>query len=217
MWIDFSANLGYDVSEKGCDNMNEYDRLAAIADKNHGIITTAEALASGATKFMLSKFLRENNYERVYHGIYLAPDAWRDDAYLTQLRCPQAIFSHDSALFFHDLTDREPLQFTVTAKTGYNPTHLTADGVKVYTVKASLYEVGISESVTPFGNTVRAYDVDRTICDIVRSRSTMENQVLHDALKQYAKRKNKNLHRLMEYAALFHVEKYIRDYMGILL
>jgi len=109
------------------------------------------------------------------------------------------------------------MQFTVTAKTGYNPTHLTADGVKVYTVKADLYDMGITEAVTSFGNTVKVYDMDRTICDIVRSRNSMETQVFQDALKRYAKRKDKNLHRLMEYAEKFRVEKIVREYMGILL
>lgn len=197
--------------------MQMYEQLESIAAENNGVLTTADALLAGVTKAVLSKFISEKQYERVYHGIYLAPDAWRDEAYLTQLRCPKVIYSHDSALFYHDLTDREPMQFTVTAKTGYNPTHLTADGVKVYTVKADLYDIGVSEAVTSFGNTVKVYDMDRTICDIVRSRNSMETQVYQDALKQYAKRKDKNLHRLMEYTEKFRVEKIVREYMGILL
>ncbi len=194
-----------------------YEQLAALAANNNGVLTTIDALAAGVSKFVLSRFVSENRYEKVYHGIYLAPDAWRDDAYLTQLRCPQVVYSHDSALFYHDLTDREPLQLTVTAKTGYNPTHLTKDGVKVYTVKAELHDVGLTETTTSFGNTVRVYDMERTICDIVRSRSTMETQVYQDALKQYSRRKDKNLHRLMDYAKAFRVEKMMREYMGILL
>ena len=59
--------------------------------------------------------------------------------------------------------------------------------------------------------------MERTICDIVRSRSTMETQVYQDALKQYSRRKDKNLHRLMDYAKTFRVEKMVREYMGILL
>ena len=194
-----------------------YEQLAALAVNNNGVLATNDALAAGVSKFVLSRFISENQYEKVYHGIYLAPDAWRDDAYLTQLRCPQVVYSHDSALFYHDLTDREPFQLTVTAKTGYNPTHLTKDGVKVYTVKAELHDVGLTEATTSFGNTVRVYDIERTICDIVRSRSTMETQVYMDALKQYSRRKDKNLHRLMDYAKAFRVEKLMREYMGILL
>lgn len=191
--------------------------LENLAAKRNGVLTTADAQSAKVSKFMLEKFVRQKEYTRVYHGIYLAPDAWRDEAYLTQLRCPQIIYSHDCALFYHDLTDREPTQLTATAKTGYNPTHLTTDGVKIYTVKKSLYEVGLSDVLTPFGNTVKAYDMERTVCDIVRSKRTIEVQTFQDALRQYVRRKDKNLLRLMEYAKLFHVEKLIREYMGVLL
>ena len=77
--------------------------------------------------------------------------------------------------------------------------------------------VGITETQTIFGNTIKLYDIDRTICDIVRSRNNIEAQVFQDALKQYSRRRDKNLPKLMEYAEKFRVEKVIREYMGILL
>ena len=58
--------------------------------------------------------------------------------YLLHLRCGQAVFSHETALFFHDLTDREPLKYTITVRTGYNPSRLQEDGFQVYTVKKDL-------------------------------------------------------------------------------
>ncbi len=197
--------------------MTDSQKLEALADAEGGVLTTTAALNVGITKTALAKFVSNKGYERVSLGIYLSPDAWKDDAYLLQLRCPQIVFSHDSALFYHDLTDREPLQFTVTAKTGYNPTHLTSTGIKVYTVKKELFAEGCSTTSTSFGHQVRVYDMERTICDILRSRNSMETQVFQDALKQYTRRKDKNLHKLMDYAEKFHVEKLVRQYMGILL
>ena len=61
------------------------------------------------------------------------------------------------------------------------------------------------------------YDMERTICDLLRSRKNIEMQVFQDALKQYAKRKDKNLRMLMKYAAMFHVEKILRPYLEVLL
>lgn len=197
--------------------MTDFQKLETLSEADGGILTTAAATGIGVSKSALAKFVSQNKYERVFHGVYLSPNAWRDDAYLLQLRCPQIIFSHDSALFYHDLTDREPLQFTVTAKTGYNPSHLTSEGVKVFTVKKELYAEGISVAETSFGHQVRVYDMERTICDILRSRNWMETQVFQDALKQYARRGDKNLHHLMDYAKKFRVEKLVRQYMGVLL
>ena len=133
------------------------------------------------------------------------------------LRCAQAVFSHESALFFHDLTDREPNPYSITVKTGYNPASLQADGIKVYTIKKELHDVGIVTMNTPFGNSVPVYDMERTICDLIRSRSGIEMQTFQDALKQYAKRKDKDLRKLMRYAQMFRVEKLLRQYLEVLL
>ena len=116
-----------------------------------------------------------------------------------------------------ELTDREPLQYTVTVKTGYNPTNLKEEGVQVFTIKVELHEVGLTTLQTPFGHDVPVYDMERTICDLLRSRSRIEKQAIRDALRIYASRRNKNLRTLMRYAELFRVEKILRPYLEVLL
>lgn len=128
--------------------------------------------------------------------------------FLLHLRCGQAVFSHESALFFHDLTDREPSPYAITVRRGYSTTRLKAEGLSVYTIKPELYEVGLTTGQTPFGHTVPVYDMERTICDLLRSRSSMEIQTFQGALKMYARRKDKDLRTLMRYAGMFRVEKF---------
>lgn len=53
---------------------------------------------------------------------------------------------------------------------------------------------------TTFSNEVPVYDMERTVCDVIRNRSNIEMQVFQDTLKRYVKRKDKNLRRLMQYA-----------------
>ena len=149
--------------------------------------------------------------------MYVSPDTWTDAMYILHIRCSQAVFSHETALFFHDLTNREPLKYTITVRTGYNPSRLHDDGFQVYTVKKDLHEKGITTMQTPFGHSVPVYDMERTICDLLRSRKNIEMQVFQDALKQYARRKDKNLRTLMKYASMFHVEKILRPYLEVLL
>lgn len=197
--------------------MREFEKLDLLTKKGNGFLTTSSVIAESISKTTLAKYIRVKNFERVAHGVYLSPNGWKDEAYIVHLRCPQIVFSHDYALFLHELTDREPLNLTVTLKTGYNSSRLTADGIKVYTVKSELYPIGITEGLTPFGNAVTVYDLERTVCDIVRSRKTVEAQIYRATMKQYARREDKNLRRLMEYARLFHIEKVVREYMEALL
>ena len=177
--------------------MTAYERLDLLFEQNNGILKTAQVLENGITKSAFYTYAKQRGVEQAAHGVYVSSDAWTDAMYLLHLRCAQAVFSHESALFFHDLTDREPNPYSITVKTGYNPASLQADGIKVYTIKKELHDVGIVTMNTPFGNPISVYDMERTICDIVRSRSGIEMQTFQDALKQYTKRKDKDLQKLM--------------------
>ena len=197
--------------------MSQFQQLDQLMERQDGMLRTGQVLAAGISKPVFYQFVQSRGLEQAAHGIYLSKDAWVDAMYLLHLRCAQAIFSHESALFFHDLTDREPNPYSITVKTGYNPASLQADGIKVYTIKKELHDVGIVTMNTPFGNPVPVYDMERTICDLIRSRSGIEMQTFQDALKQYAKRKDKDLRKLMRYAQMFRVEKLLRQYLEVLL
>ena len=197
--------------------MSQFEQMDHLLKNNDGVLRTGQVVAAGISKPVFYQFIRSRGLEQVAHGIYLSKDAWVDAMYLLHLRCPQAIFSHETALFFHDLTDREPLAYSVTVKTGYNPTRLKSEGVQVFTIKTELHEVGLTTMQTPFGHDVPVYDMERTVCDVLRSRNHIETQTFQDALKAYAKRKDKNLRILMHDAKLFRVEKILRQYLDVLL
>lgn len=197
--------------------MTKTEILDALLLERKGILTVSDASAAGISKPYFYQYATARALEKVAHGVYLSSDAWVDELYLLQLRSKQIVFSHDTALYLHGLCDREPLVYTVTVKTGYNPSKLTANGVKVYSIQQALYEVGISQTETPFGHAVAVYNMERTICDIVRSRSKIETQTFVDGLQQYVRRKDKNLSLLMQYATQFRVEKILNEYLKVML
>ena len=182
-----------------------------------GILLTKNAIEAGISKHALYNFIRNNGFEKAAHGVYASPETWKDENYILSLRCPQGVLSHDEALYYHGLTDREPLQKTITIYTGYGTSRMVADGIKVFTVKKELLDIGKEIVKTSYGHDIPLYNRERTICDLIRSRNRFEIQDFQTALKTYIMGKNKNLNRLMEYAKLFHVDKKIREYMEVLL
>ena len=215
--LSFRTNVVYNISMKGSETMGQYEQLDRMLADQDGMLQTAQVVSAGISKPVFYHYVQDRELERVAHGIYLSKDSWVDAMYLIHLRFEQAVFSHETALFFHDLTDREPTEYTVTVKTGYNPTRLKEEGVQVFTIKTELHDVGLTTAQTPFGHTVPAYDMERTICDLLRSRNRIEIQTFQGALKMYARRKDKNLRTLMHYAKLFRVEKLLRQYLDVLL
>ena len=182
-----------------------------------GILLTKNAIEAGISKYALYNFIRNNGFEKAAHGVYASPETWEDENYILSLRCPQGVLSHDEALYYHGLTDREPLQKTITIYTGYGTSRMVADGIKVFTVKKELLDIGKEIVKTSYGHDIPLYNRERTICDLIRSKNRFEIQDFQTALKTYIMGKNKNLNRLMEYAKLFHVDKKIREYMEVLL
>ena len=197
--------------------LERFAQLDGLLAEQDGMLQTSQAVARGIVKPIFYEYIKERKLEQVAHGIYVSEDTWIDAMFLLHLRCGQAVFSHESALFFHDLTDREPSPYAITVRRGYSTTRLKAEGLSVYTIKPELFDVGVSSGHTPFGHTVPVYDMERTICDLLRSRSRIEIQTFQGALKAYARRKDKNLRALMQYAGMFKVEKILRQYLEVLL
>ena len=197
--------------------MSQFEQLDHLLKTQDGMLRTEQAVSAGISKPVFYNYVRSRDLERVAHGMYLSKDTWVDAMYLLHLRFSQVVFSHDTALFFHDLTDREPSPYAITVRRGYSTTRLKAEGLSVYTIKPELYEVGLTTGQTPFGHTVPIYDMERTICDLLRSRNNMETQTFQGALKMYARRKDKDLRTLMRYAGMFRVEKILRQYLEVLL
>ena len=118
--------------------MTQFEKLDLLLRECGGTIQTFQVLNNGISKSVFYAYVKERGLEQAAHGVYVSPDTWTDAMYLLHLRCGQAVFSHETALFFHDLTDREPLKYTITVRTGYNPSRLQEDGFQVYTVKKDL-------------------------------------------------------------------------------
>ena len=197
--------------------MNNTDKLKILLEEHGGTITTAEANVAGISNEGLRLLVSSGTLERVSHGVYISPDAFLDKMFVLQKRLSKIIYSHETALFLHDLTDRDPIRYTVTVPSNYEVKRLKDENVRVFYIKRELHGLGAMTMPTVFGNKVTAYSPERTICDCVRSRKQMDIFVVTDALKRYAKRSNKDLNLLMSMAGQFRIDKVIRNYFEVLL
>jgi len=202
---------------KGCDLLYNFEKILNILKENKGIISTAEIVKLGIDKKYLSLMVQKGLIERASRGVYILPDVIEDEFYSINIRCRKGIFSHDTALFLHDLSDRTPMSFSMTLPKGYNPTSLKDLSLEFFYVNPKLQDLGKITVLSPYGKKIYTYDLERTICDIVRSKSRMDMQIFTDALKRYPKRKDKNLSNLMKYAKEFKIEQKIREYMEVLI
>lgn len=199
------------------DRLDFIDELAAIASEHGGIIETKVAVQHGISKAMLSKLYKENKLHRIVQGQYILPDDMQDELLSISKRSSQIIFSHETALFLHGISDRIPFEHTVTAPSGCVPSAAIKAECKVYYIKPELFDLGRTTRKTPAGNIVPVYDLERTICDVIRSRNKLGTETFLAALKLYAASPKKDLNRLSTYAKQMRVANVLRQYLEVLL
>ena len=191
--------------------------LLKIISENNGILKTSDAVAAGISKDLFYKFINDRKMKKAAHGIYICPESQKDEFKLLQEQFPKAVFSHNTALYLHGLAESKLPPITVTVDSSYNSTGIKKLGAKVHFTKSELYSTGIVEGISPYGNKIKLYNIERTICDIIRYSDDMDAAVIDYAVNAYANRPDKDLLRLSKYAEKLHLNRRIRNIKSILL
>ena len=194
-----------------------WERIQAVAEKNNGFIKTAQVEQLGISRPMLRKYTEAGKLEQVCKGLYILASDMADEYALLQARSKFAVFSYGTALFLWGLSDRTPHTYDITVPRGTNISLLKRDNpnLRCHYVQSDTYEIGISETASPQGATVRLYDKERCICDLIRDKNQIDMQLYSQAIKDYFKTKP-NIRKLLKYGKLFGIEEKIRTYMEVL-
>ena len=188
------------------------NKILKIMKKNNEIITPAQLEEKGISRVYLSRMEEEGIIERIDRGIYVTKDFKYDEYYLFQLKYPKAIFSYNTALYFYEMTERTPIKMDVTVYREYNP-HRFKDVVNVYKISKELYELGIVEKKSPQGMKVRTYNLERTICDIIKDKDSIDIEIRNKAIKKAIKSKEFNASKMFEYAKKMNIYDKVKNYM----
>lgn len=197
--------------------MSYAERILDIARKNNGIVTSRQVTTAGINRQYLRVLVDKGFLERSERGVYIIPTILDDEMFNLQNRYRRGIFSHGTALFLLDLTDRTPIKYSMTFPIGYNTSNLKTENVEYYRVIDGLYELGITTKRTPNGNEVRVYSAERTLCDTLKGRSNTDIQIISEAFKRYTKLPSRDIPMISKYAKLMRVEKKLRTYLEVLL
>ena len=197
--------------------MGATEEIIRMAKENNGTVTTEMVVAAGISRGNIKYLADKGMIEKSARGVYILPEMWDDEIFNLQSRFKRGIYSHETALFLLDLSDRTPNRYYMTFPANYNLTKPKEENICCVQCKKELYGLGVTEVPTPGGNTVRTYSVERTLCDILRPHSHVDIQIVTEAFKRYTTRADKNIPILSEYAKTLKVEKRLRAYLEVLL
>ena len=151
--------------------MKNYEEMKNFVKKSNGIITSKELKENKISNYFIQKLIDDNILERYSRSFYIRTDIIEDEFYILQQKNSKVVFSYNTALYFLNETERTPDNIDITVYKGYN-VHRFSKNVKVhYVLKENLY-LGAIEIETPQGFKVMSYNLERTLCDIIKNRDT---------------------------------------------
>ena len=197
--------------------MIENKKIAKLLNQNNGIIKASDAKLFGINNKVLQRQVSYGTLKRVAFGLYISSETFPDEYFIAQYRCPKGIYSYETALHFHDLSDRIPMKLTMTIPSGHNTKLLLEkDSYQFYYCKKEFHEIGIVTMKTIYGNDVAVYDVERTLCECIKKISVLDSDIVLSALKQYMNEPTRDISKLLQYAELFNVKDVMYRYTEVL-
>ncbi|MCF8002216.1 MAG: hypothetical protein K9K76_10215 [Halanaerobiales bacterium] len=196
--------------------MISINKLKHEFHKNGGVMKTCELNSLGLSSRQIKRLLDDQIISRIKHGYYILSNTTPREEVIISRLFPNAIIYLESALLHYNYTDRIPNAWQIAVKKHSNPNKYDISylPVKPYYIKEKYLNIGIN-TVDIDKATVKIYDCEKTICDVLRYENKLENEVFTNAIKRYINDKNKNIRRLMEYAKKLKVTKKVQTYIGV--
>ena len=188
--------------------------IKQIMNENNGMILSRMLEPLGISRQYLSILESNGEIEKISRGIYILPDVFEDSYYSFQTKYRKVIFSHMNSLYFYHITEEFPSHYTVTVPQSYHVDFINKN-CNVFYVSDDIFELGLCEIETPNGNKVRAYDIERSICDIIKSKNRMDFEQVKKSVKQYVMSKEKDLNKLSEYSKKMGIQKQVMEMVGM--
>ena len=181
------------------------------------IMRTCELKKHGFYYKRIKQMLDSGEIEQVRRGFYRLQDEMSlSDVPVLQKLFPDGVICMESALDFYGYTDRVPSEWHLAVDSRSARARFKIDFpiVKPHFIKTDRYNVGITDAEID-GTRIKIYDKERTICDILLHRNKIDAEVFNTAIKRYAADNGKNIHNLIKYSQILHVEKKVREVLGI--
>ena len=193
------------------------DHLEKLFLAHGGIMKTCELKEAGYYYKKIQSLIESCKIERVRQGYYqyLGEDPFSDIPVIANL-FPDAVICMESALDYYGYTDRTPAAWHLAVKStsARNRFHIDYPCVRPHFVQENRYLLGITTAVID-GTEVKIYDRERTMVDILFHRNKVDSEVFNTAVRRYIRDPEKKEAQLMRYAKVFHVERKVKEVLGV--
>lgn len=168
--------------------------------ENKGFLCT-DFLEGSQHRYQINNMLKTGEIYRIRKGVYiLKGQEYYDERVLAARMYPKGVFCLFTAWDYYGFTTTIPsvhylslTRNTKVIKTTYPPVQINYWG-------SPTFETGINK-VEIDGCVVQMYDKEKSVCDAVKFRGKVGEDIAIEVVKSYLKTPNRDLEKLMRYAA----------------
>ena len=192
------------------------NNIKIIFDENNGVAQMGTLLKNGINHYQVNHLLEQGLVIKLKHGVYKwktdSENEWTDLTHLV----PNGVLCLLTAALHYELTTFVSSDYHITIAKKAKIVLPNYPPIKLYYWDANALSLGIIETViqeTP----VKMYDIEKTVCDIIRLRNKIGIDIAKEVLKNYLKRPNRNIAKLNEYARQLRISTILNNFLTILL
>ncbi|MDX9801744.1 MAG: hypothetical protein RBT69_10465 [Spirochaetia bacterium] len=191
-------------------------RIKEYLENHEGIARTSVFQSDGFHNSYLTELVEEGYLIRIKAGLYLMAEKQSVSGfYEIQLALPSAVICLASALSVYELTTYEPPSVQIAIPRDDKTLPPEYPPVRKFSFGNTRYKLGITKIVAE-GKDIVMYDREKAICDCIRYRRILGQDIVNEAVRSYMESQRTNIDRLIEYSRLLKSEGPVRTHLRLM-
>jgi len=187
--------------------------IKILFDRHNGYLQKSE-IPDRKMYLQLLKMVETGEVERLKRGVYRSSSAMSDVMINVDKIVSNGVFCMLSAWFHYQLTTQIPQSINIAIEKNRKVVLPDYPPISLYYWQQKYYELGVVRQKIN-GYTVNIYDLEKSVCDAVKYRTKIGIDVSSEILRNYLKRRDRDISKLIDYAKKMRVEKILKTYLDI--
>ena len=172
------------------------------------LYTYKDCIQRWSSDYQIKKQIAAGNLYQIEKGLY-ADDPDVSTLAILSAKYPKAIFTMDSAFYYHGLTDVIPDEYHIA--TDKHSIYLSDKRIRQYYIPSEILNVGVT-TMTRRDATIKIYDRERMLVELLRYKNKLPFDYYKEILGNYRNLIYElDIERVQEYAATFPKHKTISE------
>lgn len=196
--------------------MKSYIEIINFVNKSNSVISASEFKKNYIGYYFINKLIKDGYIKKISTGIYSKTDCFDDEFSIIQHRYKKVVFSYNTALYLIGETEVIPNTIEVTVPREYNINSFVIN-MDIHYIKNEYLLLGAIQIESPYGNTITCYNLERTLCDIIKNESSLDKEQINKIIRNCFFNNKINGTKLLEYAKMLKCERKVKSIMEVMI